>query len=795
MEPELRLKALARLATSGTAAAADALKNAMEQALESLHNETEYDLLEQSLSVLEIIAHRFPDVVTTEMIAFIANIKARQITYDKKLAAFVANVATYQNASTLAVKAIEVLLQVRYLATRTVTQTLLTLSLDSDERVSKEAVDGLKKVTAFDLRVFYGDDKQPGIGAQPQKDVVDLLTALRDEELIRLRGAVLEVADSLLSPTIEGTRWSSTALTISQGALPPDGGVADIRRLTIQLLKRLYALVPGSPQKLSVIQVLNNATRPHHIPTGGANAAAMIAESTQAVLDFYKGIADTADFQTIQKIESLSYWIYYHAPNDDVKREALAIERAISTNTEYAIYKTLIGFEGIFISWEDLRRNDGHWEETDNFRRSKAKEFATGITAENFPMWRSRILSYARTESQDLATFPIFYYFLETFAVAQPKLALKLLAEDTVEIAGFHIPLLRGIWAGPEQAGLRALMDAWIAEGKYLYAIAKQFLDCPTLDRALVKRLLGRANELNDLHTVAMVMTVAASNYRDDDSIIRDLFLPALEILTERGSPQWIFDMWYRREARAVISKLDEQGTDLVLSSMMPLEKIDHHAEELLYLIAQRMPQKVMRFLCQRLSSETSEGNRRKTYDAIPYRLHKLDKPLAAIPKEAVRIVREQYDGDFGMFIFRGAHLLKTIFPQFSAEFESELLRLVHDGDDADLEFVLAVLRNYEGQPFIHGVSKAIVEKIPADSQFRTEVAVALQNTGVVSGAYGFSDAYERKIGEIQDWLNDPRTKVREFATWYVEGLKQMSAADRQRADEEIALRKQRFGE
>jgi hypothetical protein len=36
---------------------------------------------------------------------------------------------------------------------------------------------------------------------------------------------------------------------------------------------------------------------------------------------------------------------------------------------------------------------------------------------------------------------------------------------------------------------------------------------------------------------------------------------------------------------------------------------------------------------------------------------------------------------------------------------------------------------------------------------------------------------------------------VREFAAWYINGLDAMSAADRQRAAEEIALRKQRYDE
>ena len=794
MDSDLRLKALGRLATSETPAAAEALKKALDKALASLHEDREYDLLDQSLAELEAIAHRFSDVVAAEIIRFIAAVRTHQITYDKKHAAFVADVAKYQNASTLAVRAIEVLLRVRYLETQTVTQALLKLSIDEDGDIRKEAIDGLKKVAVYDLDIFYGNARQNGIGAWPQKQVTDLLSGLGDDDLIKFQHAVLEVADSLLSPTIEGTRWSSTAVTISNAAAPAGGGVADVRAGTIQLLKRLYAILPGTPWKLSVITVLHGATRPHRFPTGGEDVAAMISANTQEVLAFYESLVDTADFQVVQKIESLSYWVYYHAPNDQVKRDALAIEQAIAANAEYQIYKTLIGFEGIFLIWEDLRKRDSYWEDTDKFRREKATEFANSITASNFQTWRERILSYAKTRSEDLATFPIFYGFLETFASAHPSLAMKLLTEDTQAIAGFHIPLLRGLWNGPEQPALRALLDAWIAAGQYLYASTKQFLDCPTLDRELVKRLLARAAELKDLNTVALVMSVAASNYRDDDSIIRELFLPALEILTQRGSPEWIFDMWFRREARVVISKLDDPGTELILRNMMLLEKIDHHAEEILYLIAQRSPQKVLAFLCQRLAADES-GHKRDTYDAIPYRLHKLDKPLAVIPREAVHIVRAQYDGDYGMFVFRGAHLLKTIFPQFSPEFESELLSLVEEGGDENLEFVLAVLRNYEGQLFIHTLCKAIVEKVPSDSKYRTEVAVTLQNTGVVSGAYGFAEAYERKKVEIQDWLNDPSEKVREFATWYINGLDAMSAVDRQRADEEIALRKQRYDE
>jgi hypothetical protein len=226
------------------------------------------------------------------------------------------------------------------------------------------------------------------------------------------------------------------------------------------------------------------------------------------------------------------------------------------------------------------------------------------------------------------------------------------------------------------------------------------------------------------------------------------------------------------------------------------LKKIDYHAEEILYLIAQQKPEHVLQFLCQRLiaNSQKSKGERR-IFDAIPYELHKLREPLSRIPREAVRVIRDQYDGDYSMLIFRGAHLLETIFPQFPSEFEAELLKIVKAGGDSNFEFVLAVLRNYEGQPFIHRVCKEIIRSVPFDSPFRTEVAIALESTGVVMGEFGLAEAYERKASEVKDWLTEPDEKIQEFAKWYIANLERMSSADRKRAEEEIALRKFQYGE
>ena len=309
--------------------------------------------------------------------------------------------------------------------------------------------------------------------------------------------------------------------------------------------------------------------------------------------------------------------------------------------------------------------------------------------------------------------------------------------------------------------------------------------------------ILGKARQLDDLNAVAAVLSVAASNYNNDKPwLISDLFLPALEVLTQHSKTNWIFDFWFRRESRAVVRELSEQGIDLILRNLLALKTIDYQAEEILYLIAQRFPHKVLNYLCQRLLVYSQESERLvSTFDAIPFQLHKLNEPLSKIPSEAVRVVREQYDGNYSMFIFGGARLLKTIFPEFPQAFEAELLKIVHAGGSTNCEFALAVLRNYEGEPFIHNVCKEIIRQLTPDSPFRTEVAIAMESTGVVTGEYGFAEAYDRKKSEINDWGTDPDIKVQEFAKWYVGNLEAMSTAARKRAEEEIALRKHRYGE
>jgi hypothetical protein len=334
-------------------------------------------------------------------------------------------------------------------------------------------------------------------------------------------------------------------------------------------------------------------------------------------------------------------------------------------------------------------------------------------------------------------------------------------------------------------------------EGRYVYPSTKLFLSNADLDIVLVKRLLFRAAEIDDLSTIREVISVAISNYGvGRQALIDELMLPAIELLTERKNCDWLFDNWFRRELKDVLASVEPRVIDVLLVNLKCLRKIDYQAEELLYIIAQRAPDKVLKYFCERLDRDARDSTDASgAFEAIPYEFHKLNEPLARIPGLAVRLLREGYVGNYSQFLYGGARLLSNIFPKISDELEVELLKEVQEGSETSLEFVLAVLRNYRGQSFVYRVCKEIVKSIPIDSRLRTEVAIALETTGVVTGEFGRAEAYERKRLEVLDWLTDPDERIQLFARSYIADLERMRDGERKRAEEEIALRKFRYGE
>jgi hypothetical protein len=242
-----------------------------------------------------------------------------------------------------------------------------------------------------------------------------------------------------------------------------------------------------------------------------------------------------------------------------------------------------------------------------------------------------------------------------------------------------------------------------------------------------------------------------------------------------------------------MVGDMNESVIDAVLTNLLLTKRLDYQAEQILSAVATRFPKKVIEFFGARSRSK-ADDDLDSGYEAIPFQLHELQKPLSEIPDEVIDIVSGWYDGKYGMFIYRGARLLNSIFPDFPQPFEEKLIELVKSGDEKKIFVVLAVLRNYEGRPSIHRVCRELIKAMPGGDEKLKEVVAILDSTGVVSGEYGFVEAYSQKKKEVEGWLTDENEKVRAFADEYRAHLDKMIEWERKRADEDIALRKFRYG-
>ncbi|KFZ44003.1 hypothetical protein KD27_09375 [Smithella sp. D17] len=146
------------------------------------------------------------------------------------------------------------------------------------------------------------------------------------------------------------------------------------------------------------------------------------------------------------------------------------------------------------------------------------------------------------------------------------------------------------------------------------------------------------------------------------------------------------------------------------------------------------------------------------------------------------------------MFTFRGARLLKNIFPNFPIEFQNKLFEVVQSKEKNDLLFVMAILRNYDGNSIINNFIKEIVKILPDGSDLTVELILVLQSTGVVSGEYGFVNAFKQKLEDIQPWLQDESLNVKKFAQNYINSLEKRIEFEQKNADERVALRKHEYG-
>ncbi len=795
---------LTQLARKGGEQATQALEKEADKIQATLMEDTRYDVIDSQMDLLESFALRVPQKAFAIAEGILNRLGSMDLTHSDMAGFSNERLREFFSKERLIVKIIGFMSKV-FWPDPEVNEKCFRIFLDyighENESVRKEAKAKIETIAEYHLHLYrmpIGDNK--AFGLRPQFVILKVLEGLNDAELKKYSEGVCAACKEMLSPTMEGTDQTYNQLVFQTAALPASESVCDLRERTIQILQKLYRLADSTKDKEKAINTLSAAFERPRTTKVEDNIQDMISGNIRSVLEFLlKIIASEKDLMVVQKIEHIAYLRHYHAQNEEVKTVALAIKDFLGDQDDYQTFKALVGYQGVFRDWrhhsdEKEGTISDTLKEEEKRRNSELQRLLNSITDETKNKWENRILEYAAIQSNDGATFPFFMRFLEGLGERHPDFALDLLIRHAEGLKGFIPYILWNLYKSEKKEEARKLTSEWIMAGHFLREVAFVFGKAFSFDDKLFKKLCAEAIKQGDLGALSQIAMALVANYSSDQkSMVGEILSGVINKFSENKNADWVMVVWYQKELRQLVKDASEELVDAFLENLLYLERVGHEIESFLAFIAERYPEKILAFFGKRIKSKR-ESELGSGYDAFPYEFYKLDKAFSLSPQRAVEIVREWYDGDYSLFIYRGAKFLSLLYPDFPEPYEGKLIELVQSGDEKDRFFVLAILRNYDGNPKIHGVCKELVKVLPVDSREHNELSLVLQAEGVVEGDYGFVKAYQRKKEEIHPWLSDEDDRVRSFAKQYTAELDEMISRSQKRAEEDIELRKFKYG-
>jgi len=617
----------------------------------------------------------------------------------------------------------------------------VTSSSDEERRRILQSVEALART---DINVW----RRVGFGVQ--RVVYDAISALPEAERKSLRPVIVTACGLFLDTELQGTTWHFDSVSLQRGAAPASAAYSDLRRDAIAVLFGIYNHAVSLNEKLEVVQALSTATR-FPMDGGRADLIELVLDNTRQIVEFFSERVDAEPLEIVQHLEHQFLWLYRHckemaapeaqaAVSTKARAVVVAIERFrdyVNSKVRYVRFKTLGGYESVFPPEWDGDAMD--IEGPQAYRSAHIAEYVASISSDNAEEWYGIVELCAAVKSDDLATFPSFGEFLKQVAARTPAIAIGWLQRNEQLSNRFLPAILDGLSRSAERADALSLIAGWVDEGQHLPAIARYLRFAEDTPVGLVAKAGQRAITLKD--AIAVIEIIAAVVARRLDPLVESVFVPGLRLLTELKDTRWVDATWFMPALPPFLHGLPEQQCQVILDNLILRERIDFHVEKILHAIATKRPQSIWHFFKARMDREDSSGSGNR-YEAVPHGIQELRKPLAKDARLAVAIVRSWYSSDDHLFTYAGGRLLHDVFPRFSKELEAELLKLIRSGTTGDIDFVLSVLRGYQGGSFLHTVCKELIDVLPEGMNGSTKCKSSL----IVPGCSRDNSDWSRRI-------------------------------------------------
>jgi hypothetical protein len=413
--------------------------------------------------------------------------------------------------------------------------------------------------------------------------------------------------------------------------------------------------------------------------------------------------------------------------------------------------------------------------------------------------WLRRLDLFAQVDGTDGATFTSFGKFLGQLAEAKPEIVLGYLPRLDGPLKTFLPKMLNGLLKSALRPQALALMDQWIAEGKNLTLLAWQQRVADPFDEGLLNRILQRAMAINDLATVTNVLIASADQFdAHPGTLIAEVFMPAIVFLEASGQYDWLRWRWTSWVDKGIVEGLDEASAERLLQALVHCPELEHNCEYMVASVTKNFPVKALRFIGERIQLAKSDAAP-ADYEAVPFDPHMLREALQTQFAKSPDVVLEEaqvwFKTDRLRFRYGGARMVVSIFPAVEGEMATYLMQIATEGDKGELAFLVALMEAYNGQHFLYPILRVLVTRLEPDDALLKVIACVFDQSGVVSGEFGYAELNVKRKAWIQPWLEDENDKVCAYGQKRIRELDATIASETRRAEIDIAMQRLAYGE
>lgn len=678
---------------------------------------------------------------------------------------------------------------------------LVRLMKQTTGKEEKERIlESVERLAAVPIRVVRM------VGGEVQLRLIRKLEELGADQRATVRPVVLKICEGVLKPDVAGTSSSYRTVTFEHGAVPATKEIEVARSKAIDLLQIVYQESSSDIDRLVILQHLSAASR---TPMQGQYTNALVAvilRDSLKVATFMSDVLAEASFEIKKAIEHDAWDIYrilclvaFDGDDDGtlqslqakLRPATLKIRDALAADNEYEIFKTLVSLDSVYPpAWDtssfDFRRDDA-------WRSQRIESYLADFTSATAEHWWVRMDRCAASESIDLAAYRGLQELLGRLCEEKPELVIPQLDSLPENVARFLTLMLSSLAKSSRKAELKPILERWAKEGKHLRALTRHYRASKEVDVAVLADVFRMAVEKGEPLVAIELVATLVDTYGQPDKTGKSLLIEVIAWLKTQGRTDWVDETWFMEKELSNLAKdLTHDQRGAMLGALVPHTRADHHIDYLLTPFAAVDLPSVLGFFGERLQYAASSPPK-NNYDAIPHSLTQL-KPLRAAPLAVLDAVlgwlrkgTELTDHEAGSFIH-------AAFPELPDDLAAVMVEKATKHKDAP--GVLEILSSYDGAEKAFQICREIVGSLdPSDEDLLRKVSFVLQGTGVVSGEFGFVEAYIAKKKILEGWLEDPREPVVGFAKKEIAALDRIIASEQNRSEQSYALERLSWGE